>query len=106
MKIMEGNDSPNLQSSLVKRTNDLLGENYFQNCIFSPDGLCILVNSVLDNRLRIYDTPATVPEQACAPVWSEPDLQVKLCDTVRDFAWYPDMDSSIPATCCFLAASR
>jgi WD40 repeat protein len=43
-------------SSLVRQSTDLVGENYVQNCRFSPDGLCILTNSVLDNRLRLYNT--------------------------------------------------
>jgi len=95
---------------LVARSTDVVGkDNFLKGCQFSPDGLCVLTHSAADGQLRLYNTPSPPQDE------SSKDLQMKDWktalsidggDSVRSYAWYPTMNSSNPATCCFLATAR
>lgn len=90
--------SPNL----VAKSVDIHGEgNFPQGCSFSPDGLCVLTSTAADNRLLLYNTP-TASEKT---EWKTA-LSINGCDSVRSYSWFPQMNSSNAASCCFLGASR
>ena len=86
-------------SSLPKELGRLdLGRHITRGVKFSPDGLCLLSNAE-DNRLRILETPA---EDAA---WT-PAVVMKEGELVYDFAWFPNMNSSDPSTCCLATTSQ
>jgi len=92
--------------SLIAKSTDISGEgNFPQGCSFSPDGLCILTSTAGDNRLRLYNTPTSEGELDTPTEW-QTALSIKGGDSVRSYSWYPRMNSSNAATCCFLGASR
>jgi telomerase Cajal body protein 1 len=111
---------------LVAQSNDIHGDgNFLQGCSFSPDGLCILTHTVADAKLRLYNTPLQTSEISCnlnhdisrdnprtdgVTIAIQKDWTTILTsssgDSVRCYTWYPLMNSSDPATCCFIAASR
>jgi hypothetical protein len=74
-------------------------DDFPQGCQFSPDGLCLLTSQC--NRLELYNTQSTGSKD----VW-KPALTCKGGETVRSYTWYPHMNSSDPATCCFAGVSR
>ena len=102
---------------LRAQSNDIHGDgNFLQGCSFSPDGLCILTHTVADAKLRLYNSPLqssksgiedenTVNNSSTAEDWTT-ILSSDCGDSVRCYAWYPQMKSSDPGTCCFIAASR
>jgi WD40 repeat protein len=78
------------------------GSNHFLKGVkWSPDGLCLLSNCD-DNVARLYE----VPYDEGATVERTATLAVSPGDTIFDFAWYPRMHSSQPASCCFATTSR
>jgi hypothetical protein len=88
--------------------------NYPFKCAFSPDGLCVLTATTGDNLLRLYNTPPIPPKEQ-PQSQSQPHshshswttmLQAKENDAVRDYAWYPHMNSNDPASCFFASTSR
>lgn len=86
--------------------------NFLKDALWSPDGLCILTSSD-DNSVRLFEAPswASDPAQLKSEWGQEHDcmrsvLQVKEGETIYDLAWYPGMNSSSPATCCFFSTSR
>ena len=116
---------------LIAQSNDIHGDgNFLQGCSFSPDGLCILTHTVVDAKLRLYNTPlqssivddtlkhgiaadnsypvGVTDDATTAPIlhdWTT-ILSSDCGESARCYAWYPLMKSSDPSTCCFLAASR
>jgi telomerase Cajal body protein 1 len=49
--------SSNSPVKLIAQSVDIHGdENFLHGCAFSPDGLCILTNTVADAQLRLYNT--------------------------------------------------
>lgn len=94
--------------TLIAKSVDISGEgNFPQGCSFSPDGLCVLTSTAGDYRLRLYNTPKE--ESSDAPSVSvdwKTALSIRGGDSVRSYSWYPQMNSSNAASCCFLAASR
>jgi WD40 repeat protein len=98
--------------------------NYPQGVSFSPDGLCVLTTTVDDHRLRLYNTPPVLLQRDDEQEQEQHEQQslnnnknkpitpltsVLSCpngDVVRSYAWYPHMNSSNPATCCFAASCR
>ena len=80
----------------VGGTND--GEVFPQGCQFSPDGLCILTAE--SHELVLYNV-----ETSGGNDWKAA-LRCPTGDAVRDYAFYPHMDSRDAATCCFLGTSR
>ena len=93
--------------------------NTLRGARWSPDGLCLLTASE-DRHLRLFELPeqlqshegleaaGAASEGADRPRQSElPNpLTVLEGDSIYDFCWYPAMDSSDAATCCFLSSSR
>jgi WD40 repeat protein len=78
------------------------GSNHFLKGVkWSPDGLCLLSNCD-DNVARLYE----VPYDEGATIERTATLAVSPGDTIFDFAWYPRMHSSQPASCCFATTSR
>ena len=91
---------------LIARSADIKGEgNFPQGCSFSPDFLCILTSTAGDHRLRLYNTP-TVHERNVTPVEWQTALSIQGGDSIRSYSWFPHMNSSNAASCCFLAAGR
>lgn len=78
-----------------------------RGCKWSPDGSCILTNSD-DCCLRIFNLPAVLCQQQVD--WNEveemvPVLKCSESGLIYDYAWFPGMSSSDPATCCFASTS-
>ena len=103
-------------ATLVARSTDVHGEgNFLQGCQFSPDGLCVLTNTVADSKLRLYDTPLvkqgskdvgdSETDSAPSPEWKT-ILSMDGGESIRSYTWYPSMSSADPASCCFLATAR
>jgi WD40 repeat protein len=87
--------------------NPQVPNNFLKSCKWSPDGLCLLVSSD-DNLIRLFEV--AFDKEPCSN-WSEccslvPALAVKEGETIYDMAWYPDMNSLDPSTCCFFSTSR
>ncbi|CAM9116798.1 unnamed protein product [Ectocarpus sp. 13 AM-2016] len=97
--------------------------NFLKGASFSPDGTCLLTSSD-DTVLRVFEVPGhallgekrqatsdTVDDAASSAHsdftddWS-PCLYSVEGETVYDFAWYPHMSSSEPATSVFVSTSR
>ncbi|KAF8565419.1 Telomerase Cajal body protein 1 [Paragonimus westermani] len=93
---------------LPKPSNSI--ENYLRGCLWSPDGSCILTNS-RDNVLRLFNLPTVLLMTRSEPGGSEIEemhavLSMRENELVYDYAWYPKMHSSDPATCCFASTLR
>lgn len=89
----------------MARSVDVQGDsNFVQGCSFSPDGLCVLTSTSLDNNLRIYNTPQSHGTDETVK-WKAA-LTATACDSVRSYVWYPFMNSFDPASCIFLCAAR
>ena len=74
------------------------GEVFPQGCQFSPDGLCILTAE--SNELALYNVEASEGNE-----WNAA-LRCPAGDAIRDYAFYPHMDSRDPSSCCFLGTAR
>lgn len=106
---------------------DALPNNVPKGCRWSPDGLCLLTAGEEDRTLHLFE----LPEALLAPRGdsaSEGDgtasgaqsadslgaehgglrnaLRAREGGAIYDYAWYPHMDSTNPATCCFLSSSK
>lgn len=118
-----GEDLANTALEWVSRSSDNTTnkndtDNFLQGCQFSPDGLCVLTYTVSDGRLRLYNNNTALSDTATSSITSGQNvsqkhlqdwttaLSIDAGDAVRSYDWYPSMDSSNPATCCFLAAAR
>jgi WD40 repeat protein len=89
---------------LIAQSNDIRGESNFPTgASFSPDGLCVLTTTSADSKLRLYNVLA---DEARKDMEWKAALEADGGSAVRSVAWYPRMNSSEPATCCFLAAAR
>ena len=93
-----------------------------RGCAFSPDGLCVLLNSD-DNKIRLYELPKEdevrivkdvirVLALGASPLqvkegkpWT-PCLTMREGETVYDLSWFPGMTSADPETCCFAATAK
>ena len=79
-----------------------------KGCSWAPDGTCLLTAGD-DARLRVLELPAPMVAEPPAapenPAW-RPTFDVKACECVYDYAWYPRLHSSQPSTCVFAAAAR
>jgi sugar lactone lactonase YvrE len=69
-----------------------------QGCQFSPDGLCILTAE--SHEFALYNTSLNEGKEWRAA------FRCPAGDAVRDYAFYPHMDSQDPSTCCFLGTAR
>jgi sugar lactone lactonase YvrE len=69
-----------------------------QGCQFSPDGLCVLTAE--SHELALYNTSLDEGIE-----WKAA-LRCPAGDVIRDYEFYPHMDSNDPLTCCFLGAAR
>ncbi|KAF6768042.1 Telomerase Cajal body protein 1 [Paragonimus kellicotti] len=93
---------------LPKPSNSV--ENYLRGCLWSPDGSCILTNS-RDNVLRLFNLPTVLLMTSSESDGAEIEemhavLSMRENELVYDYAWYPKMHSSDPATCCFASTLR
>ncbi len=75
-----------------------------KGCQFSPDGTCLLTARA--NKLELYNTVYDDDEDGEDNQQWKPAITCQSGDSVRNYAWYPRMNSSDPATCCFLGVSR
>lgn len=69
---------------------------------WSPDGTRLLTADDAD-KLHMFEFDETSKESNSS---LNSVLNVIEGETIYDYAWYPYMDSSNPATCCFVASSR
>ena len=85
-----------------------------KNC---PTSHAHLQQNILPSRLRVYDLPAEALEQgplgaadggdaAAAPDNLPAVLYVDEGETIYDYAWYPGMLASDPASCVFASTVR
>jgi len=83
-------------------------ENYAQGCQISPDGLCVLTSTASDHILRLYNTPSRQegPAETNPPLEQPAVLSFKEADCIRDYSWYPKMNSYDPSTCVFLSTTK
>ena len=101
-----------MQSNLLAQSSDVLcPNNLYQGCSISPDGLCVLTSTTGDYKLRLYNIPhSSFNEKTHAEIDTVEDWKTALSaqggDAVRSYCWYPHMNSTDPATCCFLATCR
>lgn len=116
------------ESLKEKKDTPLTDDHFYQGCLFSPDGLCVLTHTTADSKLRIYNVISSPPSaspsnheeggitheddtailnstDSISKNWKT-DLVVQGGDTVRSYAWFPRMDSRTPLTCCFAATCR
>ncbi|CAL8092290.1 unnamed protein product [Calicophoron daubneyi] len=86
-------------------------ENYLRGCLWSPDGSCILTNS-RDNTLRLFNLPSallsseTIGQGTTDVEEMRAVLTMREIELVYNCVWYPAMNSSDPATCCFASTAR
>ena len=69
---------------------------FFKNIKWSPDG-CILLGLKEDNEITTHKLTGCQLEKS---------LSIKEGDSTHDIVWYPFMNSSEPASCCFLSCSK
>lgn len=74
---------------------------------WSPDGSCLLSCSE-DRILRLFETPTqlTRGDFSVENVEWVSSLAMGEPEPVYDFAWYPQMCSANPVTCCFLSTAK
>jgi WD40 repeat protein len=109
-----------IESPAKRRTKNLLARysfpsenrnNYTRGCLFSPDGLCVLTYND-DNTVRLFEPPQdTEPPNNL----TEKEVDIKELNAavtvpnsgpIYDVNWYPLMNSSDPATCCFAVTAQ
>lgn len=90
---------------------------FIKTSLLSPDGLHCLALSE-SNFLTNWTVPRhLLTQNLYYPTQNElensPDLDsiefegaYGVGESVYDYAWYPHMNTSIPATCCFITTSR
>ncbi|KAI8918189.1 WD40-repeat-containing domain protein [Powellomyces hirtus] len=84
-----------------------LNSNFCKALKWSPDGTCLL-SSTADNTFRVFEKPADIEYEGSTIVEAPltPVLTISEPECVYDFQWYPLMNSTDPATCCFLSSVR
>lgn len=89
-----------LETNLLSASSlsPLPDDSFCQGTKFSPDSLCVLTSRC--NRLLLFNISASKTQ-----CWS-PALECHGGDSVRSYAWYPQMRSNDPSSCCFVGASR
>lgn len=89
---------------------DIHGDgNFPQGCSFSPDGLCIATATASDATLRLYNTVNASTTTSTPPKkkeWKTALESTVVGEVIRSYDWYPQMQSSNPATCCIAATGR
>ncbi|KAL9924404.1 telomerase Cajal body protein 1 homolog [Glossina fuscipes fuscipes] len=85
-------------------------QHYTKGCLWSPDGTCLLLPVNLDGMhilelpQDLYNTKQLDSKRSLSSLPSA--IHIKEGGTVYDCVWYPFMDSSDPATCCWLASRQ
>lgn len=106
----------------ICESNDIdcqLEGNYTKGCAISPDGLCILSSTASDNKLRLYNTPSGIFESKSKEQIDDTGivkeeqkhrwdavLTYQEGDSIRDYSWYPFMNSNDASTSFFLSTSK
>ncbi|CAJ1968151.1 unnamed protein product [Cylindrotheca closterium] len=78
-------------------------DDFYQGVSFSPDALCLLT-CCRQNGILLFNTCLS-SDNDNDKNW-KPALEYKTGDAVRQFQWYPQMQSNNPPSCCFLGVSR
>ncbi|XP_075146117.1 telomerase Cajal body protein 1 homolog [Haematobia irritans] len=83
---------------------------YTKGCLWSPDGTCLLVPVHMDG-MHVMELPTdlyTTQELDTKRELSSLNtaVHVKEGGMVYDYSWYPFMNSTDPATCCWLATRQ
>uniref|UniRef100_A0A7S3JUY0 Anaphase-promoting complex subunit 4 WD40 domain-containing protein n=1 Tax=Aureoumbra lagunensis TaxID=44058 RepID=A0A7S3JUY0_9STRA len=86
-----------------------------KNVKWSPDGTCLLT-ATEKKRLLLMELPNSVIESlqkksgrianGSPPVVWKSILEYAEAESIRDYAWYPGMNSNDTATCCFVSCAR
>lgn len=89
--------------------------NFTKGCKWAPDGTCLLVASE-DKKLRLFNLPSPVANGSFkdTPGWNKnechkyasPAITAQEGELIYDYAWYPQMKSSDPQSCCFAVSCR
>lgn len=87
-----------------------IGEHYIRGCSWSPDGTCILV-PVNRDGVHIFELPTDL--YACETVSEmrpfdvlQSAIHIREGGTIYDSCWYPFMNSTVPASCCWLLTQQ
>lgn len=88
-------------------------QNYLNGCVWSPDGTCLLT-SVNGDGMHIVELPRDLYATASDSLSGcdrpldilQSAVVVRNGGTVYDYCWYPFMNSSAPATCCWLSTGQ
>jgi len=96
------NDSEEQHSlNFVKTSETILtgDKEGFKGCKWAPDGTCLL--TVKDKYVKLFEVNKEDDNRMIREV-----VNAREAETVYDYVWYPNMDSTDPATCCFATISR
>ncbi|KAL1498038.1 hypothetical protein ABEB36_008898 [Hypothenemus hampei] len=85
-------------------------QHYLKNCKWSPDGTCLLTvirgggMNVFEMPSDLYAAESILQSRVINPL--TPAVSVPETGLIYDYMWYPGMNSSNPATCCWLSSGH
>lgn len=85
-------------------------QHYLRSCKWSPDGTCLLAvvrgagTHVFELPTDLYNVDAIATSRQTMPM--TPAITVPESGLIYDYCWYPGMNSSSPATCCWAASGH
>jgi len=85
-------------------------QHYLKGCKWSPDGTCLL-SVIRGGGMNVFELPSDLyPSdsvlQSRPIVALNPAVSVPEAGLIYDYNWYPGMNSSNPATCCWLSSGH
>ncbi|XP_072395877.1 telomerase Cajal body protein 1 homolog [Diabrotica undecimpunctata] len=85
-------------------------QHYLRGCKWSPDGTCLLT-IVRGAGMHVMELPNDLytgeTVGSCRPIVPLiPAVSVPEAGLIYDYCWYPGMNSSNPATCCWLSSGH
>lgn len=85
-------------------------QRFLKGCLWSPDGTCILT-AVNCDGMHVVELPADVYANECIPSDRPLDVlqsavHINEAGIVYDYCWYPYMNSTVPASCVWLASRQ
>ncbi|KAF7280766.1 hypothetical protein GWI33_005545 [Rhynchophorus ferrugineus] len=85
-------------------------QHYLKNCKWSPDGTCLLT-VIRGGGMNIFELPSDLYSSDCVmqsrPIVAlNPAVSVPEAGLIYDYSWYPGMNSSNAATCCWLSSGH
>ncbi|CAH1098569.1 unnamed protein product [Psylliodes chrysocephalus] len=85
-------------------------QHYLKGCKWSPDGTCLLTvvrgagMHVMELPSDLYSGDTVRTSRPIVPL--APAVSVPEAGLIYDYCWYPGMNSSNPATCCWLSSGH